>query len=138
MMIFWWADSLCRPAKLIQTPISTPAKVNSKGWKCCSFRSNCSQNYVIIIYVRRLNRSRFKVASKVKFPAGLGVKNGWAVPNWKRRFWLIQTPKFSWSKFGKWKFRCPWPGLHHHIIFLARKAKKDVLSKKLAEKKKGS
>ena len=32
--------------------------------------------YVIIIYVRRLNRSRFKVASKAKFPAGLGVKNG--------------------------------------------------------------
>ena len=32
--------------------------------------------YVIIIYVRRLNRRRFKVASKAKFPVGLGGKNG--------------------------------------------------------------
>ena len=35
--------------------------------------------------VRRLNQSRSKVTPKAKFPAGLGEKNGWAVPNWFRR-----------------------------------------------------
>ena len=33
----------------------------------------------------RLNQSRSKVAPKPKFPASLGGKNGWAVPNWNRR-----------------------------------------------------
>ena len=35
--------------------------------------------------VRRLNQSRSKVTPKAKFPAGLGEKNGWTVPNWFRR-----------------------------------------------------
>ena len=35
--------------------------------------------------VCRLNQSRSKVVPQSKFPARLGVKNGWAVPNWKDR-----------------------------------------------------
>ena len=49
----------------------------------------------------------YKVNPKSKFPAGLGGKNGWAVPNW------IQTLNFSCDlnqyiigsaqeKFGVW------------------------------------
>ena len=41
-----------------------------------------------------LNQSRSKVASKEKFAAGLGEKNSWAVPNWNRHSWLIQTPMY--------------------------------------------
>ena len=43
----------------------------------------------------RLNQSRSKVAPKPKFPACLGRKYGWALPNWNRRSLLIQTPNFS-------------------------------------------
>ena len=43
----------------------------------------------------RLNQSRSKVAPKPKFPACLGGKNGWALPNWNRRSLLIQTPNVS-------------------------------------------
>ena len=35
--------------------------------------------------VCRLNQSRSTVVPQSKFPAGLGAKNGWAVPNWKVR-----------------------------------------------------
>ena len=54
--------------------------------------------YVMIIYlcirfrtwkVRRLNQSRSKVAPKVKFPAGLGEQNGWAVPNWNKHSYYL-------------------------------------------------
>ena len=58
--------------------------------------------------VRRLNQSRSKVAPKAKFLAGLGEKNGWAVPNWKQAFlinsdaelfmYLIQC-----IRLGSWK-----------------------------------
>ena len=54
-----------------------------------------------------MKSSVYKVNPKSKFPAGLGGKNGWAVPNW------IQTPNFSCDlnqyiigsaheKFGVW------------------------------------
>ena len=85
----WGQPKLFRPAELFQTPILTPAELNSKGEEC-SFRSNCLQKNGIGIFVlrsigrwkvRRLNhQSRFKVAPKSKFPAELGGKNGWAGP----------------------------------------------------------
>ena len=57
-----------------------------------AFRSNCLHiRYTDLCIrfgtwkVRRLNQSRSIVAPEAKFPAGLGEKNGWAVPNWNRR-----------------------------------------------------
>ena len=41
--------------------------------------------------VRRLNRSRAKVPPKAKFPAALGEKNDWAVPNWNRHCFPVRN-----------------------------------------------
>ena len=61
--------------------------------------------YVIIISALGSVHEKFgvwiktvpKSFQKAEFPAGLGEKNGSAVPNWNRHSYLIQTPNFSYT-----------------------------------------
>ena len=55
-----------------------------------------------------------KVDPKSKFLPWMGSKNGWALPNWNRHFWLIQTLNFWYTWFivlGFMKSSTSEPGL---------------------------